>query len=334
VGEIYQQSHPALWVDMKSSRIDLIFSDILTDPLSDASSSTYTDRKINITWACDSYKVTAGGNGTTQNIEVEGLGNIVVPGTPPNSLAYFTGNTEDTYHNITDKCKSAARCSVVQAFETSGTDPWYYSCELTFGDTFSDLLNVSYISDQMAQIATNAIAAGPGFPTAYEQPAQIYSQPSPWGIPQKGNQTGIGLTIATFALGSIAAASIYNPSTTYEGMVPANGLYLQFSHSLLYLSFGLICGCRLLLCIVVAIFADKPVIGPKGHLSMSMLLRPITWKLYDAYYHGLDENDKAWQRLKLGTSATYAMDPITGRWGFRDIQPWSTEFEAQFQALP
>lgn len=300
-GEIYNPYGAMLFYQNNSNVWDFIFSDSPTDSFL-GTFSAYTARQINTTYICESHKVTQNGNGTSDEIVVADIGTVRLSQTVPNSTTYFT--------NLPYTCESSNRCSVVEAFESSEDEPWYYKCNITMGSTFNDPKNVSYISDYMAQIATASIAQV-GYTDYTHQASQIYPKDSPWGIANNGSTDSMGWTIALFALATIAGASINNPMISYEGQAPSQGQALEVGHQyFFYLIIGLICACHLLFCIVVAILANRVMVGPDGHLSMSLLLKPIADAL-EGVSAGVE--NKAFRDAKRNTTVRYEKSR-NGRW--------------------
>lgn len=300
-GDIYQ-SNNMIWTDQNNSVVQFIFSDSPTDADAPGSSSVYTARTVNCTYVCEAHKVTKGGDGSTLNIEVDTIGNVSVYETVANSTTFFVA--EDS------TCADSLRCQVVQAFEASDTNPWYYKCNMTMSKTFDDPLNVSFISDDMAQIAASSIAQT-GFVDANGETGEIYPPDSPWGTPLAGDASTMGLTIASFAIGSIAGASVYNPFTWYNGSAPSQGVYLDLGHPYsFYLILGLICGCHFVFLILVAFLANRVMVGPEEVLSMALLLRPIADAL-DGVSGG--KENKAFRDAKRNTMVKYEKAP-NGKW--------------------
>jgi hypothetical protein len=259
---MYKNMNAMLWYDFDNNRMQFIFSESGPD-----GSTVYTDRTLNISYICDANQVTAGGNGSSNEIEVANIGKVHVSHAAPETTSYFT--------NANNQCGDNRRCSIVEAFETSSNDPWYYSCNITLGETQNDPQGRSLISDQMAYIATSSIAQM-GFSDSTGQEAQIYPQNSVWGYPLGGSKDYMGLTMATWALGSIAGATLFNPPLFYMGEQPSQGQYLKLGHPyFFYLIIGMICGCHLGFAVIVAILANRVMVGPDSHLKMSLLLRPI-----------------------------------------------------------
>lgn len=292
-----------IFSDYNNSYMEFIFQDS-PENQSLGTFSVYTNRTINITYTCESYIVSKNGNGTSDSIEVDKIGPITLPQTVPSSTTFWT--------NSSHICGKNERCTRIEAFESSETNPWYYQCEITLGKTFNDPLNISFVSDYMAYISTAAIAQV-GYTDYTGVASQIYPQDSPWGYPNNGSVNDMGSTMATFALGAIAGATMYNPYTSYTGMAPQQGQCLQVGHPyFFYLMLGLICGCHFIFIIIVAIYTNRVLVGPESHLSMALLLRPIA----DALYGVSDgEENKAFRDAKRNTMVTYVKEHTRqGKW--------------------
>ncbi|KAL3428320.1 hypothetical protein PVAG01_01829 [Phlyctema vagabunda] len=296
-GDIYQSSNSMLWYDWDANRMDFIFSDSLSTGF-----SIYTNRTISVTYSCDAHRVIAGGDGNSDNITVEDVGEIFVAQHMPASITFFTTSAENFCGD------GNPRCSVVEVFEAFETESdvqqsWYYKCNTTIGKTQNDPHNISQINDDMAFWATSSIAQVGYRDEDSGQEAQIYPKGSLWGVPLLGDTAGMGNTVATFALGSIAGASMFNPARTYRGLQPSQGFLLEHNHPIFfYLILGLICGCQLIFVIIVSIVVNNVQLGPDDHLSMAMLLRNIADALYGV--SGGEEN-KVFQNAKKNTLVVY-----------------------------
>jgi hypothetical protein len=95
------------------------------------------------------------------------------------------------------------------------------------------------------------------------------------------------------------------------GNAPQQAFQLSLNHSFyFYLIIGMILGCQLLFCIAVAVLANKVKVGPEGHLSMSLLMRPIADALEGV--SGGREN-KAYENAKKTYHVRYEKSR-NGRW--------------------
>jgi hypothetical protein len=303
-GDMYKSANAMLWYNNSINYLEFVFinSTTASGKAIDTTLSVYTDRKVNVTYACEAHKITANGTGTSNYPEVEGLGPVWVNTVLPNSSVYFT--------NPNNFCEGSTRCSIVEVFEVSDTEPWYYKCNVTMGSTINDHQNISYISDDMAFTATSSIAQI-GYTDITGQEYQIYPLNSVWGIPAGGDYTQVGDRVAIYALGSIAGASIFNPVKYYEGPAPTQAFALSLGHKyFFYVILGLICGFHLIFVVIVAIVANKVKVGPDAYLTMSLLLRPIAEGLEGV--SGGKEN-KAYKDAVKNTTVRYEKSR-SGRW--------------------
>jgi len=102
-----------------------------------------------------------------------------------------------------------------------------------------------------------------------------------------------------------------NPTETHDGNAPHQVFQLTLNHPFFfYLIIGLICVCQLLFCVVVSVLANRVKVGPEGHLSMSLLMRPIADALEGV--SGGREN-KAYENAKKQYNVRYEKAP-NGRW--------------------
>lgn len=122
-GDIYKSENAMLWYDWDANSIEFIFSD--SPPSGLGTFSIYTNRTINITYECEAHKVTQNGNGTFNYIAVQDIGDVYVSHKVPNSTTFFTNATDDGNYCLNNN----PRCSIVEAFEASDSDPWYYKCK-------------------------------------------------------------------------------------------------------------------------------------------------------------------------------------------------------------
>jgi len=104
---------------------------------------------------------------------------------------------------------------------------------------------------------------------------------------------------------------MFNPLTSYEGQAPSGGVHLHLGHPyFFYLIVGLICGCHLLFCVVVAVLSNRVMVGPDGHLSMSLLLKPVADAL-EGVSAGIE--NKVFRDAKRKTTVKYEK-ASNGRW--------------------
>jgi hypothetical protein len=311
-GDIFKQTNPMLWWDEPNRSLEYIFSNEENSKNPQGKFASYSDRTVNATYNCQSHKVLSNGTGEYNNLEVEGRGDVFVSSVVPEMTTYYTQYTDD--HDPWYFCDNTFldRCATVKVFEASqDVQPWWYVCNITIGHTQNDPYNISYIDDRRAGWAAASIAQI-GYTNEGMQQVQIYPGQSSWGVNLEGDADKMGQRIATFALGSIAGAAMFGPKVVVEGdNAPHQAFKLNLNHpAFFYLIMGLICGCHLLFVVVVGVLANRVKVGPEGHLSMSLLLRPIADALEGV--SGGREN-KAYQNAKKSYSVRYEKSR-NGRW--------------------
>ena len=302
-GDYFRSINAMLWFNIDENYAELIFSEsspyTFGGPLPP---SVYSARKIRVDYACESNQVTAGGDGRANQITVANVGNINVSHVRPDFTTFFTEKD--------NTCVGDPRCSIIQAFESSDTRPWYYRCTVKFGQTVNDPDKRSQISDRMAYVAGSSIAQM-GYADDRGQEAQYYPRNSLWGLLLNGDEAQMGQTVATFALGSLAGASLFNPARFFAGAAPSEGFRLDVRHpKFFYLLIGLICGSQFLFCVVVAVLSNRVMVGPDSHLDMALLLRPIADAL-EGVSNG--KNNSAFRDAKRDTMVRYEK-ARNGRW--------------------
>ena len=250
---------------------------------------------------CEVYNVTSGGDGSRTEIEVDKLGNITVFQPVQQAL--------NVWVDANSECEGNSRCQVVQAFEAYAEAPYYYTCNISVSLTYNDPKNLSFVSDQMAQIAASSIALT-GLGDSNEASAQAYPPESFWG--QADGDSGLmGSYMSSCAIGAIAGAAQNNLYTSYSGQSPIQGQYLEVGHQkLFYFILFAIAGSHLFFLLLVAYLANRVKVGPDEALSMALLLRPIADAL-DGVSGG--EENKALEKAKKETKVRYEKGP-NGKW--------------------
>lgn len=263
----------------------------------------FSERTMNSTYTYESHKVITNGTDSSNWLEVADVGQVWINTVQPDSLVYFT--------NPRNYCNITRRCSIIEVFEAYDTSPWYYKCNITLGYTLNDPKNVSYVSDEMASIATKSIAQS-GAELMLTQQSQIYPLGDiNFGTPFGGDKDAVGFNISAFALTAIAGAAIYNPQIYYEGISPSPAFQLGLEHpKWFYVVLSLLCGFYLLFCIIVAAVANSVRVRPDEYLSMSLLLRSIA-EILEGVSGGRE--DRKYDEMERGTRVKYEEDR-RGRW--------------------
>jgi hypothetical protein len=144
----------------------------------------------------------------------------------------------------------------------------------------------------------------------------MYPMSSYWGAEAKGDADIIGQKMAQFALGSIAGAATNNPTFTYTGRVPTPCFRLKLNHSNFYfLIIGLELGIQFLLCVVVAVMANRVMVQNGRQVEMSMLLRPVADRLQSV---SGGKNNRALRRAKEEVCVKYERC-VDGRWDLKMV---------------
>jgi hypothetical protein len=315
-GRTWVTSNASIWLTDPNTWT-FVFLD--SPPSGIGPSTIFTNRTINATWSCDAHPILGGGNGTTSQFLVQNLGLQNVSLALPNSTTFYTNNL---MHACADPKNS--RCAVVQVFEASSLQPWYYSCDITISEVANTRADVpaQRVGDQMAWLAAGAIAlqgyerSPPDDPLGLPQQAQLYPADTSWGTPMKGNVDYMGALIALFAIGSITGAALNNPPAYYNGMQPTAGQSLKFSdQGYFFIIIGLTCGGQLILFLVISVMADRVTVRPDSHLAIAALLRPIAKRMEGEA--GAYEK-KTWKRVGKRIRTIYIREPFVG-WKLKDV---------------
>ncbi|KAI0996712.1 hypothetical protein K3495_g11472 [Podosphaera aphanis] len=302
-GKIYAQTDPMLYVDPNRKFAEFFFFDTPEGYSLDGPLSAFTDRKINVTHECDAFHVLKGGDGRDNIITVETIGAVNITHSVPSSTAFLTRKD--------NSCEGNPRCLIVEVFESSLTNPWYYVCNVSFGQTQNDPENITPISNFMAQIAIGSIAQI-GFKDSNGLALQIYPRDSPWGQAANGDPDQIGITIAVFSLSAILGSARYNPPIKYTGTVPTPGFALKVNHErYFYGIMAMICSFHFISVIVWAILSNRVKVQLGGPISISRLLAPLDESLSRV-------KGKTLREVKQQTFVRYTKDPHReGQWYFK-----------------
>ena len=261
-----------------------VFLDSAPQSLGTKGTSVYTNRTINSTWNCQSWPVIQGGNGTVANLTVlqDASG-----GQPLNVTLPFVGGTDQTTFLTTPHVTCGTGCSVVEAFEASLTQPWFYKCNITVGEVMNATLHPAHdVGPSLRNMASAAIALqGYGLKSSVPGTTQyqVYPSESAYGQPQGGYNDGMGSLIARFSIGVVTAAAQYSNQSqwlTVPGLQPQIGNQLGVSSWLyIYLILGLLVGAQGVGFVVVAFWANRVLVKDESVFSIATLLRPIMERL-------------------------------------------------------
>jgi len=243
--------------------------------------TVYTNRTINSTFSCQSWAVVNGGNGTSRNLiiskDANGVTfNITVPTT--------SGIEQTTFFTNGSACGDG--CTVINAFEASNTQPWYYECNITVGNVLNASNPAQEVGISLRQMASSAIALQGYGLTALSNGTQSQAYPSQsiYGEPQRGSPDGMGSLMSRFAIGVVAAATMYpNQTIIQKGLQPQLGNQLNVSHwGYLNLILFLIVFVQGLGFVMTVFLSNRVVIKDESVYATARLLRPIMERLGDS----------------------------------------------------
>ena len=266
-----------------------VFLDSAPQSLGTKGTSVYTNRTINSTWSCQSWPVIQGGNGTVTNLTVLQDPN---GGQALNVTLPFVGGTDQTTFLTTPNITCGTGCSVVEAFEASLIQPWYYQCNITVGKVMNATLPQHAVGPSLRSMASAAIALqgyGLKSPASSAVQYQVYPSESTYGQPQGGYNNGMGSLMARFSIGVVTAAALSSNQSlwfTVPGQQPQIGNQLNVSSGtgwlFIYLILGLLVGAQGVGFVVTAFWANRVLVKDESIFSTATLLRPILENLGDS----------------------------------------------------
>ncbi|WYZ37709.1 hypothetical protein EsH8_II_001215 [Colletotrichum jinshuiense] len=241
-----------------------------------------TDRTLNSTAVCQSWYVTSGGNGTETRISIETNGD----GTVEEVFIPIRGGVNQTTFmtNTSESC--GAGCRTVTAFEAVEDKPWYYRCNVTVGHVGNATRPEHEVSESLRSMAAAAISLqgiGVSSLDVDDIQYQVYPSESAFGLPKMGANDLMALTMARFAIGTIAMCAQANEPLVIDGVAAIKGSRLVIDHwdyaNLILVSVTL---AQLVLGVATAIFAGRIVIPEGGPIAMARVLSPVTNKLQNS----------------------------------------------------
>lgn len=243
-----------------------------------------TNRSISTASSCQSWKVTQGGSGEQDNITIADGNNtkIRIPTkNGPDQTTYMVDPTKDQH----------VGWSVITAFEASGTDPWFYRCNVTVGPVVNAVIKEHQLGDNIKLMAPAAIALqGYGSSTVGTNStnrAQFQSYPAEafFGSPAAGDKVYMGLTTSIFASGVILATTQANSNINATGRLPVQGITLDINKwAYVHLVLGLIMGLQLLFALISIFLSNRVMVRDHSHFGEAALLRST---MYDLSYQAV-----------------------------------------------
>nr|XP_036581882.1 uncharacterized protein CTRU02_07959 [Colletotrichum truncatum]KAF6790439.1 hypothetical protein CTRU02_07959 [Colletotrichum truncatum] len=247
-----------------------------------------TNRSILSAALCDSWRVLDGANGNDTRITLDtkpgSASNVKEVAIPVrggvNQTTYMTDNTEN--------CGSG--CRIVTAFEVADTASWYYSCNVTVSAVGNVTLPEHEVSESLRSMAAASIALQGSAVLSLDDDNlqyQIYPSESVFGLPTKGFNSSMAMTMARFAIGTLAVTAHSNDPMIVDGFPPVQGSHVVVDHwdyaSLILMSVVL---AQLILGLATAIIASRVVIPEGGPIAMAQVLRLVADRVQD-----IDENN-------------------------------------------
>ena len=250
------------------------------DPNNVNPAAIYTNRTVYVRYACNSWPVTEGGNGTSLNITIlldseSHFQHITLPNAGgPNQTTFITNP---------NNLDCGDRCSTVYAFEASLSKPWWYQCNMTISDTENATHPEHHVGLALSKMGAAAIALQGHVADPIQektgQQFQTYPATSAYGFPNGGGIDAMGMTISQFSVGVVATAAQWNPFLTVDGDLPDTGSALEVKWFYIYIILGLTCGLQLFLFILCSVVANMVIVKDDSHFATARLLRPIVERL-------------------------------------------------------
>ncbi|KAI8673438.1 hypothetical protein NCS55_00664000 [Fusarium keratoplasticum] len=214
-----------------------------------------TNRSVEVTGRCRSWKVTRGARGNESTITIADDDSSRV------ELMAVNGIDQTTFmFNAT--ADQGTTWSEVTAFEASTSNSWYYRCNISFGPVINAARKEHQMGTNITSLASSAIALqGYGASSLgssnSSQQFQSYPAESTYGNPQNGSAEGMGKLTAAFAAGTVAVAAQANDQVVVPGLRPQTGVILDVPKwRNVHLILGLTLGIQLVLGVGIAILSN------------------------------------------------------------------------------
>ena len=214
-----------------------------------------TNRTVEVTGDCRSWKVTKGGGGNETTATIANQERTEV------NITAMNGVNQTTFmYNAAGS--QGSTWSEITAFEASDSDPWFYRCNVSFGPVINayrkeHLLDANITSLASAGIALQGYGASSLGPTNSDRQFQSYPAESTYGQPVGGDTDAMGKLVAAFATGVVAVVGQSASTLIVPGLQPQNGVVLEISKwTYVHLILGLSLGVQLLLGIGVALLSN------------------------------------------------------------------------------
>ncbi|RMJ08621.1 hypothetical protein CDV36_011754 [Fusarium kuroshium] len=214
-----------------------------------------TNRSVEVTGRCRSWKVTGGARGNESTITIADDDSSRV------ELMAINGIDQTTFM-FDAAATQGSTWSEVTAFEASTSNSWYYRCNISFGPVVNAARKEHQMGINITALASSAIALqGYGASSLgssnSSQQFQSYPAESTYGNPQNGSTDGMGKLVAAFAAGTVAVAAQANNQVVVPGLRPQTGVILEVPKwRNVHLILGLTLGIQLVLGVGIAILSN------------------------------------------------------------------------------
>ncbi|KAM0421131.1 hypothetical protein ACHAPT_011023 [Fusarium lateritium] len=258
-----------------------------------------TNRSVNATAQCSSYRVVQGGNGTDPSIRIKD-GSREVNITVPNQ----NGPDQTTYMTTTSE-SCGDDCSIVSVFEASSTDPWFYNCTARLGPVVNASRPEHKLGANLTRLATSAIALQ-GYANSGSFQFMTYPSAASFGVPANGSAELMGLLLSRFTIGVLSTVVDSNSNIVIKGQAPTIGQKLGVSHwGIIHLIFWLTAGLQLLLAVLATWVAERVVVPEGNPLAEAQVLQSMVTQKRPQMI-----NDETFETVPLGEARSL--------WTFKD----------------
>lgn len=247
-----------------------VFREINNQTLSDPKAipvTATTNRIVNATAQCSSYRVIRGGNGTDSTI-------TIISGAQEVEIGLPSRNGPDQSTFITPMNKTCGDdCSFVTALEASSTEPWFYNCTARLGSVSNVTRPEHRLGTSLTRLATAAIALQ-GYSTSGGDQSVSYPAETVFGTPLNGSTESMELLLSRFVTGVVSSVAGSNEFIVVDGKAPTVGQKLNIGHwGFINLIFALTAGLQLLFAVLITAIAERVVIPEKDALSEAKVVR-------------------------------------------------------------
>ncbi|KAM3432162.1 hypothetical protein MY4824_006711 [Beauveria thailandica] len=238
-----------------------------------------SNRSVTVTASCDSYKVVAGGNGTSPNITVR-----FKDGEDVFYLPVANGGSQILYlHDPATEANDT--WSQVNAFEPSDTDPWFYTCQVSVGNVTNGFLPQHYMGTNFTRYIPPAIALqGYGASdsdigltnTTTNYQFQSYPLQTYFGWPASGSGVFMARLVSRCAINALAVGAAFSTNVDVPGMEPQRAIQLEITKwRYVHVIVGLTVGVQLVIHLVAVLVANRVQVREQRSLATASLLRPL-----------------------------------------------------------